>query len=87
MKNETEVKGMKAAYLRDAVAWVTWIARLEKRMKGGKGSELTEWEAAEQLTALRAKNDHFAGLAYENISATGENAGWFRYSLLGFAAR
>lgn len=66
---------MKAAYLRDAVAWVQWIAWLEKKMKRGTDPGFTEWHAAEHLTALRAEQPLFAGLAYENISATGANAG------------
>lgn len=66
---------MRAAYLRDGVAWVTWLARLEARMKHGNIKGFTEWHAAEELTNQRTKLSHFAGLAYENISATGKNAG------------
>jgi Xaa-Pro aminopeptidase len=75
IKNSTEIEGMKAAYLRDAVAWVTWLARLESRIKKSATSKITEWQAAEELTRLREKQDKFAGLAYENISASGANAG------------
>jgi Xaa-Pro aminopeptidase len=66
---------MKAAYLLDAVAWVQWIAWLEKKMSKGTDSSFTEWHAAEHLSRLRAGQPLFAGLAYENISATGANAG------------
>lgn len=44
-------------------------------MGRGYGPGFTEWDAAEQLTAYRARQPLFAGLAYENISATGANAG------------
>ena len=66
---------MKAAYLRDAVAWVTWLAGLEERMHKGTDKHYTEWHAAEELTRQREKQELFAGLAYENISASGANAG------------
>lgn len=67
--------GMKSAYLRDAAAWAQWMAWMEKKMGKGYGPGFTEWEAAEQLTAYRSRQPLFAGLAYENISATGANAG------------
>lgn len=80
IKNETEIRGMKAAYLRDAMAWVKWIAWLEKRMKQKSGLGLTEYDAANHLTKLRANQPLFAGLAYQNISATGPNAALPHYS-------
>ena len=36
---------------------------------------ITEYEAAWRLTEYRRKNKHYMGLAYENISASGPNAG------------
>lgn len=66
---------MKDAYLRDAVAWVKWMAWLEKKMERNHGPGFTEYDAAEHLTKLRSEQPLFAGLAYENISATGANAG------------
>ena len=68
---------MQAAYLRDAVAWVKWMAWLEKKMAKDYDAGLTEFDAAERLTGFRAQQPLFAGLAYENISATGANAGEF----------
>jgi Xaa-Pro aminopeptidase len=43
--------------------------------KISQGYEVTEWEAAFQLDEFRRQNKHFMGLAYENISAAGPNAG------------
>lgn len=68
---------MKAAYLRDAVAWAQWMAWLEKRMSGHQRIQLNEWEIAEKLSYFRSQQSLFAGLAYENISAAGANAGTF----------
>ncbi|KAM0753126.1 Creatinase/aminopeptidase [Meredithblackwellia eburnea MCA 4105] len=72
IKNDVELAGFRAAYIRDGAAWVRWAAWLESEMK--KGSQILEWDAAEELTRYRKENEFFAGLAYENISATGENA-------------
>lgn len=78
---------MKNAYLRDAVAWVKWMTWLEKKMERNYGPGLTEYDAAEHLTKLRAQEPLFAGLAYENISATGANAGKKAFCLIHFERR
>lgn len=88
IKNETEIEGLRRAYLRDGAAFVCdlellpffpspisqarFLAWLEHKL--GSGYEITEWEAAQRLTEFRRKNKYFMGLAYENISATGSNA-------------
>ncbi|GAA5886886.1 hypothetical protein JCM16303_006749 [Sporobolomyces ruberrimus] len=77
IKNSTELQGLRNAYLRDGVAWTRWAAWLEETI--GK-REVIEWEAAEKLTEYRRGNDHYGGLAYENISATGENAALPHYA-------
>ncbi|GAA5856899.1 hypothetical protein JCM8547_008450 [Rhodosporidiobolus lusitaniae] len=73
IKNPVEIEGFRRAYLRDGLAWVRWIATLEHDLVVRKKS-VTEWEAAERLTRVRERGEGFEGLAYENISATGENA-------------
>ncbi|GAA5973492.1 hypothetical protein JCM11641_006490 [Rhodosporidiobolus odoratus] len=94
LKNPTELQGFRNAYLRDGVAWVRWMAWLEETLarqqrtskkkkrgeKGKEGTEVTEWEAAEKLTEFRREGAEFAGLAYENISASGENAALPHYA-------
>ncbi|GAA5912693.1 aminopeptidase P family protein [Sporobolomyces salmoneus] len=77
IKNSTEIQGLRYAYLRDGVAWAHWAAWLEEEVKK---RAVTEWEAAEKLTEYREKNENYAGLAYENISATGENAALPHYA-------
>ncbi|GAA5840670.1 hypothetical protein JCM9279_007396 [Rhodotorula babjevae] len=72
VKNQVEIEGFRRAYLRDGAAWARWQAWLEEAVASGK--QVTEWSAAEKLTEYRRHQKHFAGLAYENISATGENA-------------
>jgi len=78
IKNETEIDGMRRAYLRDGVSFVRFLAWLE--MKLAEGYDITEYEAAFRLTEFRRKNKHFMGLAYENISASGPNAALPHYS-------
>lgn len=75
VKNEAEIAGMRAAYIRDGAAYVKWLAWLEYKIS--QGYDITEYEAAWRLTEFRRKGRHYVGLAYENISATGKNAGTF----------
>lgn len=72
-KNATELEGLRRAYLRDGAAYVRWLAWLEHKMK--EGYDISEYEAAWRLTEYRRENDNYMGLAYENISASGPNAG------------
>ncbi|KAF9050549.1 peptidase M24, structural domain-containing protein [Panaeolus papilionaceus] len=78
IKNETEIDGMRRAYLRDGAAFVKFLAWLEAKF--AEGFDITEWEAAFRLTEFRRKNKNFMGLAYENISASGPNAALPHYS-------
>ena len=73
VKNEQEIQGLRNAYLRDGVAYVRWLAWLEQKLQ--QGYDITEYEAAWRLTEYRRKQKHYRGLAYENISASGPNAG------------
>ncbi|KAM0789169.1 hypothetical protein ACM66B_000017 [Microbotryomycetes sp. NB124-2] len=79
IKNDVEIQGFKNAYRRDGAAWVRWAAWLEEEIEVKK-RQLSEWEAAEKLTRYRERGEHFAGLAYENISATGPNAALPHYA-------
>ena len=75
IKNDKEIAGLRNAYLRDGAAYVRWLAWLEYKMS--QGYDITEYEAAFRLTEYRRKNKYYMGLAYENISASGPNAGEF----------
>ncbi|KAF9038712.1 peptidase M24, structural domain-containing protein [Panaeolus papilionaceus] len=78
IKNETEIDGMRRAYLRDGATFVKFLAWLDAKFP--EGCDITEWEAAFKLTEVRNKDKNFMGLAYENTSATGPNAALPRYS-------
>jgi Xaa-Pro aminopeptidase len=73
IKNDVEIEGLERAYLRDGIAFVRWLAWLEEKFHSGFA--ITEYEAAYRLTEFRKRQDKFMGLAYENISASGPNAG------------
>ena len=72
VKNPVELEGLKAAYIRDGVAYVRWLAWLEYKIS--QGYDITEYEAAWRLTEFRRMGKNYRGLAYENISAAGPNA-------------
>ena len=55
-----------------------FLAWLENKLS--QGYEITEYEAASQLTLYRRENKHFMGLAHENISASGPNSALPHYS-------
>lgn len=73
VKNQVEIQGLRNAYLRDGIAFVRFLAWLEQKIQ--QGFEITEYEAAWRLTEYRRQLEKYQGLAYENISASGPNAG------------
>ncbi|KIJ54668.1 hypothetical protein M422DRAFT_24575 [Sphaerobolus stellatus SS14] len=80
IKNETELMGMREAYLRDSVAFVRFLAWLDIAVKQ---EEVDEFQASEQIDAFRVDTDlHglYDGPAYETISATGSNAALPHYT-------
>ncbi|KAG6844836.1 hypothetical protein H0H87_003267 [Tephrocybe sp. NHM501043] len=78
IKNETELEGLRRAYLRDGVAFVKFLSWLEGKLYDGY--DISEYEAASRLTELRRSGKHFMGIAYKSISATGSNAALSHYT-------
>ncbi|KAG6895821.1 hypothetical protein C0992_012292 [Termitomyces sp. T32_za158] len=85
LKNETELEGLRRAYLRDGAAFVKFLAWLEGKLQDGY--DITEYEAASRLTEMRRSGKHFMGIAYKTISATGSNAALSHYTPLKSTAK
>ncbi|RXK42264.1 cytoplasmic protein [Tremella mesenterica] len=73
IKNSMEQQGMRNAHLRDGRATVRWMSWLEgKIVKDGR--PVGEWAAGQALNRFRAQEEYSAGLAFDNVSASGPNA-------------
>lgn len=77
VKNEVELEGFRQSHLRDGAALVKYFSWLEAQLE--KGVELTECTAADKLEAYRAEQQHFKGLSFPTISATGPNGAIIHY--------
>lgn len=73
IKNDVELEGFRASYIRDGVAWVRWAAWLEDHIKV-KGQKIDEWQAAVKFQEIRKELPLYAGDSYDAISASGPNA-------------
>jgi len=78
VKSPSEVENFRQAYLEDGVAMTKFLHWLETEVAAGR--ELTEWDASEKLTSLRAEIPGYRGNSFENISAYGPNAALPHYS-------
>jgi len=77
MKNETELKGIKASHIRDGIAMVKFLHWLENAvLKGG----VTEMSASDKLESFRKEQEDFKGLSFESISAVNEHAAIVHYT-------
>lgn len=59
VKNESELEGMRAAHVRDGVAMVLALSRLERDVAAGQ--LITEVDVDERITAARAQQAKFVG--------------------------
>ena len=77
-KNNIEVKGSRAAHIRDGVAMVNFLAWLDKMAPRGEVSEIS---ASEYLKACRSRCDLIRDLSFRTISAAGANAAIVHYDV------
>ncbi|XP_078337368.1 xaa-Pro aminopeptidase 1-like [Crassostrea virginica] len=77
-KNPIEKRGMINSHVRDAVALITFMAKLEKEVKEGK--HWTELSAAEDLAKHRGDQKYNRGLSFETISSSGSNGAVIHYA-------
>ncbi len=77
LKVPSEIENFRQAYLEDGVAMEKYLCWLETETSR---REVTEWEASEKLTSLRAEIPGYRGNSFENISAYGKNGALPHYS-------
>jgi len=77
-KNAVEIQGMENANMKDSVALIGFIAKLEKGMKNGE--DWDEIKAAKELLKYRAKQNLFRGPSFTTISASGSNGAIIHYN-------
>jgi Xaa-Pro aminopeptidase len=75
IKNETEIKGARAAHIRDGVAMCKFLCWLDNQASGS----LTEIDAAKKLEEIRISNAEEMGselkeISFDTISASGPHA-------------
>ena len=66
VKNPVEQDGFRRAHLRDGVAMVRFLMRLQQEV--ARGSHVTEMWVDRELTALRAAQEGFLSLSFETIA-------------------
>ena len=75
-KNPVELRGIRAAHLRDGAALVRFMAWFDHEAPKGA---LTEMEAAQRVDDFRADGAHFRGLSFPTISAAGPSGATVHY--------
>jgi Xaa-Pro aminopeptidase len=76
LKNETEIKGARAAHLRDGVAMARFLAWLDEVAESGKIDEI---DAAMKLEDCRRESGQLRDIAFDTISAFGPNGAIVHY--------
>jgi Xaa-Pro aminopeptidase len=79
VKTESEIGHLRQTFIDDGVAMERFLHWLEGEVAAGR--EVTEWEASEILTSLRAEIPGYRGNSFENISAYGPSAALPHYCI------
>lgn len=77
IKNETELENTRIAHIRDGVAFTKFMYWIKHHV--GK-EKITEYTAGLYLDNLRAQQEHFLDLSFDNICAYEANAAMMHYS-------
>ena len=78
IKVDSEIENLRQTHVDDGVAMTRFLYWLEQEVASGR--EVTEWEASEMLTSLRAEIPGYKGNSFENISAYGASGALPHYS-------
>lgn len=79
IKNEAEIQGFKEAHVRDGVAMVKFLRRLNEWADNEQAEPLTEIGVDRLLTSLRAEQKGFRGLSFETIAGYGAHGAVVHY--------
>ena len=77
IKNETEIRNQRNAYIKDGVALTRFLYWLDKNVGNMK---ITEISAAERLEEFRREQEGFIEPSFDTIAAYKENAAMMHYS-------
>ncbi|MBR6406096.1 MAG: aminopeptidase P family protein [Lachnospiraceae bacterium] len=77
VKNETEIRNIRAAHVKDGVAMVRWLYWLKNTIGT---EELTEINASDRLEQFRREQEGFVDLSFGTIAAYRDNAAMMHYS-------
>lgn len=75
VKNETEIKNYRNAFLKDGIAMVKILKWVEDHADSG----VTEWDVSEQLLRFRAEQPDFIEASFTTIAGYGANAAIIHY--------
>ena len=78
IKNDTEIRGMCNAMLKDGVAMVRFLHWMQESACGAS-APLTELSVDRQLTALRAQQEGFRDISFDTIAGYGPHAAIVHY--------
>lgn len=73
VKNDVEIKGMRNAHLRDAVAMCDFFAYMEKQLEY-KNAEWNEMQVARVVNEFRLEMDYNQGISFPTIAGYGAHA-------------
>ncbi|MGI6243351.1 MAG: aminopeptidase P family N-terminal domain-containing protein [Prevotella sp.] len=76
VKNETEIKGMRNAMLRDGIAMVKFLKWLKPAVEAGGQTEMS---VDRKLTALRAEQPLFKDISFDTIAGYGAHGAIVHY--------
>lgn len=82
IKNDTELAGMRASSRRDSIAWIRFLAWLERAVpeRDAAGRPITEYEAEEVILSLRKQLPDFVHCSFRTISASDGNGAMCHYA-------
>ena len=78
VKTQSEIENLRQTYIEDGAAMECFLYWLENELASDR--QVSEWDASQKLTSLRAAIPGYRGNSFENISAYGPNAALPHYS-------